>query len=363
MALYLLFKLYLKNTAVMPDPIIENNSREKKFERSIWKVCGIVALIIAVLWILKETFNVLLLMLAGILIAIYFHGLSKWINKKTKLSHQWCMTISVAVTVLILALLIYFSGATIQAQVAELTETLPNTFNDVKQSLSQSYIGQRILETASAKDTVNKTSAFFETFFRSTFGILGDLYVVIFLGIFFTISPALYIKGFLQLFPPKAKAVTNHILQRIGHTLTKWLAVKIFSMFEVTVFSFIGLSIIGVPMTFALSIIAGLLNFVPNFGPVIAMIPAMLVGLMQGFNTALIIGALYILIQIIDGSIIVPALQQKLLRVPPAILIVSQLFMMCILTVKIKCAIIKGYDFQLLVQQKLVLICIVEKCI
>ena len=49
----------------MQEPTVENNhTTEKKFERSIWKVCGIVALIIAVLWILKETFNVLLLVLA-----------------------------------------------------------------------------------------------------------------------------------------------------------------------------------------------------------------------------------------------------------------------------------------------------------
>jgi predicted PurR-regulated permease PerM len=98
-------------------------------------------------------------------------------------------------------------------------------------------------------------------------------------------------------------------------------------MFEVFVFTIIGLSIINVPMSFALAVIAGILNFVPNFGPVLAMIPAMLVGVTKSIDTALIIGALYILIQILDGSIIVPALQQKLIRIPPAILIMAQLFM------------------------------------
>src|SRR5947207_11467640 len=105
----------------MQEPI-DNNSNitaSKKFERSIWKVCGIVALFIAVLWILKETFNVLLLVLAGILIAIYFHGTSNWINKKTNLPHRVCMAISVATTIFVVGALIYFSGARIQAQVTE----------------------------------------------------------------------------------------------------------------------------------------------------------------------------------------------------------------------------------------------------
>src|SRR4051794_18507618 len=191
----------------------------KKFERSIWKVCGIVALFIAVLWILKETFNVLLLVLAGALIAVYFHALSNWINKKTKIAHGASMAMSVAVTVLVLTALIYFSGARIQTQVAELSKTLPNTIQDVKETLSQSYLGEAILKTFTDSGTANKTSAYFETFFRSTFGILGDLYVVLFLGIFFTISPSMYINGFLKLFPPKARVVTEHILDRLGYTL------------------------------------------------------------------------------------------------------------------------------------------------
>src|SRR4051812_12260649 len=246
------------------------NTGDKKFERSIWKVCGIVALIIAVLWILKETFNVLLLVLAGALIAVYFHALSKWINKKTKIPHRGSMALSVTVTVLVIASLIYFSGARIQAQVAELSETLPNTIQNVKEILNQSYVGEAILKTFSGSETANKTSAIFETFFRSTFGILGDLYVVLFLGIFFTISPFIYISGFLKLFPPTARAVTKRIFDKLGYTLRKWLVVKIFSMFEVTVFTIIGLSIMNIPMAFALSVIAGLLNFVPNFGPLIA---------------------------------------------------------------------------------------------
>src|SRR5689334_14181114 len=103
----------------MPESPTQNKSTEKKFERSIWKVCGIVALILAVLWILKETFNVLLLVLAGALIAIYFHGLSRWLTRRTKISYRSSMALSVTVTVLAVSALVYFSGARMQAQIAE----------------------------------------------------------------------------------------------------------------------------------------------------------------------------------------------------------------------------------------------------
>jgi predicted PurR-regulated permease PerM len=208
-----------------------------------------------------------------------------------------------------------------------LSETLPATIENVKEELNKSYVGEQLLKTVNGNDTASKTSALFETFFRSTFGILGDLYVVLFLGIFFTISPSMYIEGFLKLFPSKARVVTKKIFDRIGFTLTRWLLIKIFSMFEVTVFTLAGLSLMHIPMAFALAVIAGVLNFVPNFGPLIALIPACLVGLLQGLDTALLIVALYTFIQILDGSVILPAIQQKLIRIPPAILIMAQLFM------------------------------------
>lgn len=70
---------------------------------------------------------------------------------------------------------------------------------------------------------------------------------------------------------------------------------------------------------------AGLLNFIPNFGPLIAMIPAVLVAFMQGPSTAAIVAGMYILIQVIESNFITPMVQQKLISIPPALIISSQL--------------------------------------
>ena len=90
-------------------------------------------------------------------------------------------------------------------------------------------------------------------------------------------------------------------------------------MFVVFVLTSIGLLIIGVPLWLVLAIIAGLLNFIPNFGPLIAMIPAVLVGLLQGPQTALLIAGLYMLVQFLESNLITPTVQQKLVSIPPAL--------------------------------------------
>ena len=129
----------------------------------------------------------------------------------------------------------------------------------------------------------------------------------------------------VQLMPKKAQKKGEDVLDKIRNNLKKWLKGKIFAMFVVFVLTAAGLAIIGMPMWLVLAIIAGLLNFIPNFGPLIAMIPAVLIALMQGPGTALTVAIMYIVIQVIESNFITPMVQQKLISIPPALIISAQL--------------------------------------
>lgn len=148
-----------------------------------------------------------------------------------------------------------------------------------------------------------------------------------FLGIFFTASPKTYINGFIKLIPVKAKAKTQHTIDKAGYILTKWLKGQIFAMFLIAALTGIGLTILGIPMAIALALIAGLLNFIPNFGPLIAMVPAILIALTESVNKAIIVALLYIVVQVLESNIITPSIQKKLINIPPALTILAQLFM------------------------------------
>lgn len=218
-------------------------------------------------------------------------------------------------------------GARIQDQITDLTKTLPSTVNNAKAKLATTPLGQQILEKTGSDEVSNKAYKFISSFFNSTFGVFGDVYVVLFLGIFFTFSPKTYINGFISLMPPAAKPGAKSTIERLGYTLTKWLKGQIFAMFIIFTLTGIGLTILGVPMAIALALIAGLLNFIPNFGPLIAMVPAILIALTQSVNKAIIVAALYILVQILESNIITPSIQKKLINIPPALSILAQLFM------------------------------------
>ncbi len=308
------------------EPKIDSENKPT-FQNKVWITVGILSFTLIVFLIFKATFGVILLVFAGTLIAIFFRGISNFIQRKTKWKESICVAISILGTLLIVAGLFWLIGSKVQDQIAILMETLPKTIDNLKVKLNNSLIGENILDNISSICSIDKVQSFAGEFFQSTFGVFGDIYVILFIGIFITISPQTYTKGMVHLIPIKGQKQAEQVLDKLGKQLRNWLKGKLFSMFVVFVLTAIGLAIIGMPLWLVLALLAGLISFIPNFGPLLALIPAVLVALMQSLETAALVAGLYILIQFIESNFITTLVQKKLLNMPPALIIIAQLLM------------------------------------
>lgn len=297
------------------------------FLNKVWITVGIVALTVVVLWILKAIFSVLLLVLAGVLIALFFRGLSGIIQRKTHWKEKVCLAISMIGTLLLVAGMFWLIGAKVQQQTVELMETLPSTVESAKEKVSQSEVGQKIIEKMSSQKSMEKAQGLAGKFFSTTFGVFGDVYVILFIGIFFTISPTPYVEGMIALVPPKGRKKARDVLDKVADHLKGWLKGILFAMFVVFVLTAIGLGIMGMKLWLVLALLAGLISFIPNFGPLIALVPAVLVALMEGPQMALMVAGLYLLVQVVETNFITPLIQQKLIDLPPALIILTQVVM------------------------------------
>ena len=105
----------------------------------------------------------------------------------------------------------------------------------------------------------------------------------------------------------------------MGHTLRWWLIGKAASMTIVGIAVFIGLTALGVPLAGALALIAALLDFIPNFGPILALIPAALFALLQGPTQVLYVVVLYGAIQTVEGYVLSPLIDRTTVKLPPAL--------------------------------------------
>jgi predicted PurR-regulated permease PerM len=98
-------------------------------------------------------------------------------------------------------------------------------------------------------------------------------------------------------------------------------------MVVVGVATAVGLAMLGIPLPVVLAIIAAFLNFIPNLGPYLALIPALLLAYLQGPDQALYVFLLYMGIQSLEGYILTPLLDKKLISMPPALLLFGQVLL------------------------------------
>ncbi len=117
----------------------------------------------------------------------------------------------------------------------------------------------------------------------------------------------------------------NEVLESVGETLRRWLVGRAILMVVNGVFTALGLWLLGIPLALTLGTIAGLLNFVPNIGPIIAGVPAVLIAWTLGPVPALYVLLLYIFLQSLDGYVLTPLIQQRTVALAPALTITAQL--------------------------------------
>lgn len=140
---------------------------------------------------------------------------------------------------------------------------------------------------------------------------------------FYMIQEMNHISGYLEFWYGKEKG--NRFFQIIGKLesqIGNWIRGELFLMLTIGVLSYIGYSIVGLPYTIALGVIAGLLELIPSLGPTVAAIPAILVGL--SISPAHAGGALLVavLTQQLENQFLVPVVMKKAAGLNPVITII-----------------------------------------
>lgn len=162
---------------------------------------------------------------------------------------------------------------------------------------------------------------------NSVLGALTGLLLVLVVGIYTAARPELYRRGFLRLIPPPHRDRVAEALSRSEHSLRRWMIGTLINMILVALLVFPGLWLLGVPAALALAVIAGVFEFIPFIGPILAAVPAIAVALTVSPTTALWVAVLYTVVQQIEGDVIMPVVMRGAARLPPALTVLFQAIM------------------------------------
>ena len=163
-------------------------------------------------------------------------------------------------------------------------------------------------------------------FFRNSLAVLLNILLLLVLTVMLLVDPSSYRQGFIRLFPSFYRRRIDEILFLCDEALQGWLIGILFNMAVITVFSFIGLLILGIPLALAQAVLAGILTFIPNLGPTLSVIFPMTIGLIEAPWKSLAVLILYIGIQQLESNILTPWVMAKQVSLLPAITLLAQIF-------------------------------------
>lgn len=326
------------DTTERNNPPLENsnsvykNVSYREFSGQILIAVSIIFSITILLLLLWQSTQVILLVFAGLLLGIFIRSIAVWLSAKSSLSINWGLSLVLVLLIGVVILGVWLMMPSLQNQINEISKQLPETIAQLQQKASQYSVGRWILEQipANIQDMGNSSANVFGRItgiFSSFFGILVNAAIVLMTGIYFAFNPSIYYKGLIKLFPQKRHRRIREILDTVHYNLQRWIIGRITVMTINGVLTAICLWLIGVPLAVPLGIITALFNFIPNIGPFLAAVPAILIGFTQNNETALYVAILFLFIQNLEGFVLTPLIQQKAVSLPPVLIVAAQLLL------------------------------------
>jgi len=286
----------------------------------------LVALVPVLVWFL---FDVILIVIGAILVAVLLRLVAEPFTRWCRFPETIALICSGLLTTAVVAGARYLFGTQIDTELTDVMQRANTAVANIMHQLQTSSSGKVILQHIQGGGGFSLPS-FLGSAFSVSISFLEATVVTLIGGFYLAAQPALYRSGLGKLFPRRMREEVNETVDDIGVGLRLWLIGQLIQMLLIGGLSTAAVWFIGLPSPLALGVIAGLAEFVPYVGLLIAAVPAILVASTQGLDAVLwtIVG--YLVIHQIEGNLVVPLIQRQLIYIPPAVMllgIVTILFM------------------------------------
>lgn len=292
-------------------------------------VAGIVLLALGLALFLWSVSQGLLVIFSAILFAVMLNGLAGLLSRYAHLHQRWALALTVTVLVLLVIGVFMLSGTRVVNEAPQLDHGLHQSIEQINQELKNMGLSPQAmgLEEGGVNPFKGGAKLFarMNGYISTSIELSTDALVILIAGIYFAVSPQLYIRTAALLWPPQKRQRFHEVAKEVGNALWRWLLGRFASMLSVGVMAMLGLSLLGVHLAFLLGFIAGALTFIPYLGTIISLVPAVLMGLLQSPMTAVYVLLLFLGAHLLEGYILTPLIQEKTVHLAPGWLIVAQL--------------------------------------
>jgi len=299
------------------------NQRETEPRQSEPTFLGKVLIVVLVAALAVAAWQLSLVFILGfgaIMAAVTLDNLAAPVAEKLRISQHSALALTTIVLLLVSLGFFAAFGSRAADQFALLATQLPGAWEASRDWLNSWELGRWLLTIG--EDAATGAASAILSAVPLASGVLGwltNIALIVVIGIYLAADPGTYLNGAIRLLPPSKRKRGREIINTAGADLRKWLLAMTLDMLFLGTLTGVGLYLIGVPVAFALGILSGVSVFVPYIGPIVAIVPGLLIALSVSPTLALYAAIVYLVAQQLEGNIALPLLQRWTVSMPPAV--------------------------------------------
>ena len=277
--------------------------------------------------------NILLPVIVSIVIAFLLNGLLKTLVQMN-LSYR----LSLSITLLVFFgfyLSLFMALPSLGTQINNLLQNLPTIVNTFQSTLTEmnDYFSEEDLELIFS-NLSNQINSLLGSALGQLAGTISLMFNAILYAIMIPLMVFFFLKDKDQLLPlasvilPKENDFMQSVFSEMNDQLFNYVTGKFLEMILVGSVSYALFAILGLPYAVLIAILVGLSVIIPMFGAILVTIPVVLIGLYEwgiSDNFYWLLG-IYLVIQILDGNVLVPILFSNRNNLHPVVIIIAVLF-------------------------------------
>ncbi|MCP9223768.1 AI-2E family transporter [Erythrobacter sp. LQ02-29] len=295
--------------------------RQEAQRAMIWAV--VAGLVILAVYVSQS----LLVIFGALVFAAIIDGGARLIGKVLPIGRMWRIALVLLLAVAFFVWLTYYAGSQIAQQAAALPDIVQTQTSRLVQFARENGLSVQAQDLQSYSSQLMSGVGTVTAALTGLVGGLTTVVLILIIGVYVALEPNLYERGLEWMAPRHRRSSLSVTMDRMAQTMRRLMAGRLLGMFVEGVFTYIALSILGVPMAALLGILTGLLAFIPNIGAVVSGLLMALVGFSVDMQTGIYAIAVYFFVQTFDGYVVVPMIAKKTVDLAPALVLGMQLIM------------------------------------
>jgi predicted PurR-regulated permease PerM len=301
---------------------------------------GRLLLAVALVALAIKTIDILLVLFLAVILSIYLNSITDQLHRRLGVPKPLGLTLAVAATLGALVGVVLLIAPPVTAQVQDLLTNLPRYLTSLDTNLNDFIRSIPVLRRSAAPgaegqpgllaNALSEILGFLRgaavPYLRGGVEVLIEGVSVLVMAIFLARHPSVYADGVVALAPPRRRPLARAILSDLDITIRAWVIGQIIAMVLLAALTTLGLWALGVPYFLAFGVFAGVAAIVPFFGVLLStLLPALFTLGAFGVTKALLVGALGVLVHIIEANFVAPVVMERQVNLPPVITIAGVL--------------------------------------